>query len=151
MGSAENQVFGNYSFKMEGLKGAEGGLKFFQADMCGGSVALSSVKAYSEAGPAVPLTGGGHQVTWNPISLTRYIDSDNSLYAWFEEVQEKGAEESTVQETKLTCLYNDQPLFMWTMTNAVVTDYKQNSANAQNHDLMTETVTLTYETAKMTR
>ena len=57
---SQPQVYGNYSFKMEQLKGAESGLKFFQADLPGGDVQISNVKAYGESGPAVPLSGGGH-------------------------------------------------------------------------------------------
>jgi type VI protein secretion system component Hcp len=39
---------------------------------------------------------------------------------------------------------------MWKLTNAVPTAYSQNAANAQTHDLMTETVTLSYEEAEQT-
>jgi phage tail-like protein len=149
--AGEDQVFGNYSFKMEGLKGAESALKFFQADMPGSSVQISNVKHFGENGPAVPLSGGGHQVTWNPITLVRYYDGDTSLFEWYKEVMEKGAVTGeTKQDPTITCLSNDQPLFMWKLTGAVPTQYTQNAANAQTHDLMTETITLTYEEADLT-
>lgn len=148
---SQPQVYGNYSFKIEELNGQQG-LKFFQADLPGGDVQISNVKAYSEGGPAMPLSGGGHQATWKPVTLTRYIDESTVLWDWYAAVIEKGAiDGDTKQETKITCLNNDQPLFMWTLTGAVPTSYSHNAANAQNHDLMTETVTITYETAKLSR
>jgi hypothetical protein len=148
---ADTQIYGNYAFKLEGLKGAESGLKFFQGTMPGFSVEITVPKAFGENGPPVPLSGGGHQVTWNPITLTRYVDDNTALYDWSVEVKDKGKNDETVQEPTVTCIYNDQPLFMWKLMKAVPTRFEQNSANAQTHDLMTETVTITYEEAEMTR
>jgi phage tail-like protein len=148
---ADSQVFGNYSFQLKNLKNADSALKFFQATMPSGSVQISTVKHYGEKGPAEFLSGGGHQVQWQPITMTRYYDGDTSLWDWYKEVMEKGAEESTKQEPTITCLNNDQPLFMWTLTGAVPTQYSQNAANAQTHDLMTETVQISYETAALSK
>jgi hypothetical protein len=148
---ADDVVHGNYNFTMTNLKGAESGLKFFQADMPSSSVQISNVKHFSEPGMPVPLSGGGHQTTWNPISLTRYKDADTSLFDWFKEVQEKGAVTGdTKQDPEITCHSNDAVLFMWKLTGAVPTAYSQNAANAQTHDLMTETIQLTYEEAELT-
>jgi hypothetical protein len=147
---ADDVVHGNYSFTMTNLKGAENELKFFQADMPGGSVQISNVKHFSQPGIAVPLSGGGHQTTWNPITMTRYIDSSKTLYTWFKDVQEKGAVAGdTKQDPEIVCHSNDTVLFTWKLTGAVPTSYSQSSANAQTHDLMTESVTLTYEEAAM--
>ncbi len=149
---SQPQVYGNYSFKLDQLKGAQDSLKFFQADLPGGDVQISSVKAYGEKGPAVPLSGGGHQATWKPITLTRYLDESTLLWDWYKAVMEKGAiDGDTKQDPTIICLNNDQPLFTWKLTGAVPTSYSHNAANAQNHDLMTETVTITYETADLTR
>jgi phage tail-like protein len=145
----DDLVHGNYAFTMEDLEGAEE-LKFFQMDMPSATVQISNVKHFgAEKGLPVPLSGGGHQTTWNPITMTRYKDGSTALYDWFKKVQEKGAiDGETKQSPTITCHSNDDVLFMWKLTNAVATGYSQNAANAQTHDLMTETVTLSYEEAE---
>ena len=81
--------------------------------------------------------------------MTRYKDASTALYDWFKKVQEKGAiDGETKQNPTITCHSNDDVLFMWKLTDAVPTGYSQNAANAQTHDLMTETVTLSYEEAE---
>jgi phage tail-like protein len=148
---ADELVHGNYAFTMQDLEGADD-LKFFQMDMPSASVQISTVKHFgADKGTPVPLSGGGHQTTWNPISMTRYKDASTALYDWFKKVTEKGAVDGeTKQSPTITCHSNDEILFMWKLTNAVPTAYSQNAANAQTHDLMTETVTLTYEEAEQT-
>jgi phage tail-like protein len=147
----DSEVFPNYSFKLEGLKGAETGVKFFSTDLPASTVAVTGVKAWNDKGKSAPLAGGGHQVTWNPISMTRYLDGTTALYDWYMEVCEKGAIEGVVQEPTITCLNNDEPLFMWKLHEAVPTGYSQNAANAQSSDLLTETVTITFTHAEMSR
>ena len=140
---------GNYSFKMEGLKGAESSLKFFQADMPGSSVQISTVKHFGENGPPVPLSGGGHQTSWNPITLTRYYDGKTELTTGSRRSWRRARSRARPSRTRRSPAWpNDQPLFMWKLTGAVPTQYTQNAANAQTHDLMTETITLTYEEAE---
>jgi phage tail-like protein len=148
---ADELVHGNYAFTMQDLEGADD-LKFFQMDMPSASVQISTVKHFgADKGTPVPLSGGGHQTTWNPISMTRYKDASTALYDWFKKVTEKGAiDGETKQSPTITCHSNDEILFMWKLTNAVPTAYSQNAANAQTHDLMTETVTLSYEEAEQT-
>jgi phage tail-like protein len=146
---ADELVHGNYAFTMEDLEGADD-LKFFQMDMPSASVQISTVKHFgAEKGMPVPLSGGGHQTSWNPITMTRYKDGSTALYDWFKKTTEKGAVDGdTKQSPTITCHSNDDILFMWKLTNAVPTSYSMNAANAQTHDLMTETVTLSYEFAE---
>lgn len=148
---SDELVHGNYAFTMQDLEGADD-LKFFQMDMPSASVQISTVKHFgADKGTPIPLSGGGHQTTWNPISMTRYKDQSTALYDWFKKVTEKGAiDGETKQSPTITCHSNDDILFMWKLTNAVPTAYSQNAANAQTHDLMTETVTLSYEEAEQT-
>ena len=145
---ADTLVHGNYSFTMEELDGSED-LKFFQMDMPSATVQIGTVKHFGASdGKPVPLSGGGHQTTWNPITMTRYKDASKKLYEWFKKVQEVGAVDGdTKKSPTIICHSNDQPLFSWKLTNALVTGYSMNAANAQTHDLMTETVTITYEEA----
>jgi hypothetical protein len=146
-----DDVFPNYSFKLLGLKNAEGGLKFFKTDLPAGTVTVSGVKAWDANGKPSPLSGGGHQVTWNAISMTRYIDDNAVLQEWFKEVCEKGATADTKQEPTIACMNNDTQLFMWTLHEAVPTGYSQSAADAHSSELLTETVTLTYTHADMSR
>jgi hypothetical protein len=144
------QGFGQYSFKLGNIKEADQGLKFFRATMPNGTVEISTVKAWGSKSIPEPVAGGGHQVSWQPITLTRYKDDNTALYDWFALVVEKGVVPGeTTQEPTMTCLNNDQPLFTWALTGAVATGYSQSDADAQTHGLLTETVTITYETATL--
>ena len=83
--------------------------------------------------------------------MTRYKDASTALYEWFKKVQEKGAVDGdTKKEPDDHRATRDEPAAAssWKLTNAVITGYSMNAANAQTHDLMTETVTLTYEDAE---
>jgi phage tail-like protein len=147
----ENAVYPNYSFKLEGLKGAESGLKFYKTDLPTSTVEVTGVKAWDGQGKPSPLAGGGHQVKWNPINMTRYMDESTALWDWFKEVSEKGATSDTRQEPTITCLNNDQPLFMWKLTEAVATGYSQNGADAHSSALLEESITISFTGAELTR
>ena len=144
----DNLVHGNYAVTISDLEGADD-LKFFQCDMPSGTVQISNVEALRRGQrPPVPLSGGGHQTTWNPITMTRYKDASTALYDWFKKVTEVGAVEGDTKQSPTIVVHsNENILTSWKLTNAVVTGYSQNAANAQTHDLMTETATITYEEA----
>jgi phage tail-like protein len=142
-------VHGNYAFTITDLEGAEE-LKCFAIDLPSGTVQMGTVKHFSgDKGKPAPLSGGGHQSQWNPITIQRYKDQSRAFYEWFKAVQEKGAVEGeTKKSPTITCYSNDTVLFSWKLTNAVITGYSQNAANAQTHDLITETATLSFEEAE---
>ena len=144
----DNLVHGNYAVTISDLEGADD-LKFFQCDMPSGTVQISNVKHFgADNGTPVPLSGGGHQTTWNPITMTRYKDASTALYDWFKKVTEVGAVEGDTKQSPTIVVHsNDNILTSWKLTNAVITGYSQNAANAQTHDLMTETATISYEEA----
>ena len=79
----DDMVYGTSSVKMEGLSGAESELKFFQASMPSANVEIATVKHFGENGMVAPLSGGGYQVGWNPINMTRYYDGNTQLFDWF--------------------------------------------------------------------
>jgi len=136
----DNLVHGNYAVTISDLEGADD-LKFFQCDMPSGTVQISNVKHFgADNGTPVPLSGGGHQTTWNPITMTRYKDASTALYDWFKKVTEVGAVEGDTKQSPTIVVHsNENILTSWKLTNAVITGYSQNAANAQTHDLMTET------------
>jgi phage tail-like protein len=153
MGGDDKTATGIYAWQLNSEKLGADNLMFFQATLPSGSIDVGNVKMWgAQNGQPQPLQGGGHQVTWQPITLTRYIDdkSVDSVYKWFADTIEKGASADTKDTVELTCMNNDQPLFKWTLTNAVPTNYSHSEANAQTQGLMTETLTLTYEKAEMT-
>lgn len=145
-------VYGTSSVKMEGLSGAESELKFFQSSMPSANVEIAEVKHFGENGKVAPLSGGGHQVSWNPINMSRYYDGNTALFDWFKSVVEKGAVTGeTKQDPTITVMKEDgSPLFMWKLTGAVVTAYSEGEVNAQGEQLATETITLSYEEADKT-
>ena len=142
-------VHGNYAFTIKELDGAEE-LKIHAITMPSGSIEIGVVKHFGEKnGAPVPLSGGGHQTTWAPIEITRYKDASTAFYDWFKAVQEKGAVEGDTKKSPIiVCYSGETALFSWKLTNAVITSYSQSAANAQTHDLMTETATITYEEAE---
>jgi phage tail-like protein len=146
------EASGHYIWTLTGLKGGESDLAFFQASLPNGTIDVGNTKVWGQDGKPVPIQGGGHQVTWSPINLTRYIDKSTAMWDWFASVIEKGAVQDTKDNPILTCHGADgSPLFKWNITGAVATGYSQSEANAQSQGLMTETITLTYEEAKLER
>ena len=150
---AEKTASGHYIWQLSGLKGGEGDLTFFQSTLPSGTVDIGNTKVWGSDGKPVPIQGGGHQVTWQPITLTRYIDESTSAWDWFASVIEKGATTDTKDNPMLTCYGGDgsSALFKWNITGAVCSGYSMSEANAQSQGLMTETITLTYEEAKLER
>ena len=148
----DNIVYGTSSVKLEGLQGSESELKFFSATMPSGTIEIAEVKHFGENGKVAPLSGGGHQVNWGPITLSRYYDGTTQLFDWFKQVIEKGAVEGdTKQDPTMTLLKEDgSPLYMWKLTGAVITGYSEGEVNAQGESLATETITLTFEEADKT-
>jgi phage tail-like protein len=149
---ADDIVYGTSSVMLEGLSGAESELKFFQAQMPSATVEIAEVKHFGENGKVAPLSGGGHQVQFPPITMSRYYDGTTALWDWFKQVMEKGAVTGeTKQDPTITLLKEDgSPLYMWKLTGAVVTAYSEGEVNAQGESLATETITLSFEEADKT-
>jgi phage tail-like protein len=152
MGGDDKTATGIYAWQLDGDKLGATNLMFFQCTLPSGSVDVGNVKMWgAQNGAPEPIQGGGHQVTWQPVTLTRYIDSNSvsTVYQWFADVIQKGATSDTKSDVTLTCMNNDSALFKWVLTAAVPTSYSHSEANAQTQGLMTETITLTYEKAEM--
>ena len=103
----DNLVHGNYAVTISDLEGADD-LKFFQCDMPSGTVQISNVKHFgADNGTPVPLSGGGHQTTWNPITMTRYKDASTALYDWFKKVTEVGAVEGDTKQSPTIVVHSN--------------------------------------------
>jgi phage tail-like protein len=142
-------VHGNYSIELKGLKDAESGLKFFQTTFPRMSIQTETPKAWGQGGKVQPTVGGGHQVTWSPVTLTRYVDDSTALYDWAKAMADTGSNGDGVKQAPtITLMDNDQPLWAWSLTDAVPSEYGTSDANAQAQGLMTETITITYASAE---
>jgi phage tail-like protein len=150
MGNGDGmEVFGNYSVELTGLKDAEQGLKFFQASFPKISIQAETPKAWGQKGKVEPTVGGGHQVTYSPVTLTRYITDETALYDWSQAMADTGSNGDGVKQSPvMTLMANDKPVWAWTLTDAVPTEYSTSDANAQTHGLMTETIVLTFARAE---
>jgi phage tail-like protein len=125
-------------------------LKCYACTPPSGTIDIGSVKAFSQSGPVEPLSGGGHQVTFSTVSVSRYYDGTTDLWDWFQGVVEKGAVEGeTKHNPTITVLKEDgSPLYMWEITGAVATGYSEGAIDAGSEALATETVEFRIETAK---
>jgi phage tail-like protein len=147
---SEHTVSGVHHFKIS-LGGAENALLFSQVTTPQGTLDIPDFKTFPANGTApVNSVGGGTQVTWSPISLTRGVDSDKQLYEWFKEVREKGVTSETKKEIKLTALDSaGEELHTWNLTGAVITQYGHSGANAQTMEVLVNTVQIKYEDATL--
>ena len=142
-------VVGVHHFKLD-LGGAEGALLFSQATTPQGTLEAPDFKTFDAKGNPVNSVGGGTQVSWAPISLTRGVDSDTQLYDWFKEIKEKGATADTKKEIKLTALDAEgNPLHTWNLIGAILTQYGHSGANAQTMEVLVSTVQIKYEDATL--
>jgi len=147
--SDQKVVSGVHHFKLD-LGGAEGALLFSQSSTPQGTLDAPDFKTFDANGNPVNSVGGGSQVSWTPITLTRGVDSDNQLYDWFKEVKEKGATPDTKKELKLTALDSTgQPLHTWNLVGAIITQYGHSGANAQTMEVLVATVQIKYEDATL--
>jgi phage tail-like protein len=148
MGS-DAQVSGVHHFKLD-LGGLESGMLFSAATMPSGSLDVPDFKTVDNNGNPVNSCGGGTQVTWAPIQLTRGVDSDHQLWDWFKDVREKGACEDTKKEVKIIAMDSKgETLHTWNLTGAVITNYGMAGADAQTAAILTEMVTIKYEDATL--
>jgi phage tail-like protein len=148
MGS-DSQVSGVHHFKLD-LGGLESGMLFSAATMPSGTLDVPDFKTVDNNGNPVNSCGGGTQVTWAPITLTRGVDSDHQLWDWFKDVREKGACEDTKKEIKIIAMDSKgETLHTWNLTGAVITNYGMAGADAQTAAILTEMVSIKYEDASL--
>jgi phage tail-like protein len=142
-------VNGVHHFKL-GLGGAEGDLLFSQATTPQGTLEVPEFKTFGQDGTPVNSVGGGTQVTWSPISLTRGVDKNHSLWDWFKEVKEKGVTPDTKKDITLQALDSgNEILHTWNIKGAVITQYGHSGANAQTMEILVSTVQIKYEDADL--
>ena len=144
-----NQVSGVQHFKLD-LGGLESSMLFSAATMPSGTLDVPDFKTIDDNGNPVNSCGGGTQVTWAPITLTRGVDSDHALYDWFKDVREKGVCDDTKKELKIICMDSQgETLHTWNIVGAVITNYGMAGCDAQTAAILTEQITIKYEDATL--
>jgi len=145
----DNVVHGGYHVQLDFQD--EFKLLFYSVTPPSGSLDTREFKTWDANGLPINSIGGGRQVTWSPITLSKGIDVDNKMYEWFKNVLEKGAIKDTKKDVKITVFAEDgkTKLHIWNITGAVITDYGHSAANAQTNEVLVQNVTLKYETCAL--
>ena len=142
-------VTGVHHFKLD-LGGMESGMLFSAATMPSGTLDVPDFKTIDDNGNPVNSCGGGTQVSWSPVNLTRGVDTDHQLYDWFKDVREKGVCDDTKKEIKIICIDSEgNTLHTWNIVGAVITTYGMAGCDAQTAAILTEQVTIKYEDATL--
>jgi phage tail-like protein len=145
---ADGTVNGVHHFKLD-LGGAEAALLFSQVTAPQITLEAPSFKTFDGQGRPVNSVGGGTQVNYAPITLTRGVDTDTQLWDWMKDILQEGADKHK-KDIKLTALDSEgSDLHTWNITGAVITQYGHSGANAQTMEILVSTVQLTYETAAL--
>jgi phage tail-like protein len=145
----ENVVHGGYHVVLDFQE--EFSLLFYSVTPPSGSLDTREFKTWDAQGLPINSIGGGRQVTWSPVTLSKGVDTDNKLYEWFKTVLEKGATAETKKDVKITVMAEDgtTTLHIWNLTGAVITDYGHSASNAQTNEVLVQNITLKYENATL--
>jgi|SRR3954452_520973 len=130
------------------LGGPENDALFMSCTLPGGSIHPSDAYTYDQQGG----NDGVHtpaKITWSPISLTRGIDSKKSCYDWFVAMAEKGPSTETQKTCKIELLDAEKNTIMaWSLEQAWISDYQATASEAGGQGVATESMTITYTSAK---
>jgi phage tail-like protein len=148
--SDQPTVSGAHHFSID-LGGAEGDMLFISASAIGGTLDLPSLKTIDgQHSPVNSIGGGKAKVNWTDLTLSRGIDDKHSLYDWFQDIRDNGVTADTKKDIKIIGYdASDSPLFTWNITGAVITTFTGAAVDAQTSAILTETVSLTFEDAKL--
>jgi phage tail-like protein len=150
-GAGDKQVHANYHVTMK-IEGVDGALLFYSFTPPSMSLDGPDFKTWTnQNGEVANSVGGGRQKTWSDIQLARGVDPDDSLLKWFEDVATKGAQEAK-KDVVITVLDNaNQPIRVWNLIGAVITQYNHSAVNAQTNEILVETITLKCQDCKLTK
>jgi len=136
-------------FKLD-LGGPEGALLFASANMGGATLNTANFQTVDANGNPVNSVGGGTQVQWGELSVTRGVDTDHQLYDAFKDVKENGATADNAKEIKLIGLDSKgNTLFTWNFTGAHITSYQMGAAEAGSNAILTEAASFKFEDATL--
>jgi phage tail-like protein len=141
-------VHGGYHITLDGVPGAPG-LLFYSATTPSGTLDAPKFKTWDANGGTVNSAGGGRQVTWGPVTLSRGVDDNKDLYKWFKDTIEKGVD---TQKKDLKLIVMDsagKTLHTWSLVGAHITQYSDSGHNAQTNEILVNTIQIEYESADL--
>jgi phage tail-like protein len=145
----DGQITGGGHFKLD-LGGSESALLFTAASLPSGSLQVPAFKTADANGNPVNSLGGGTQVQWGDVVLTRCVDTDHSLYEWFKSVQEKGVTDDTKKDIKIITMDPaGETLSTWNIVGAVISSYSMSGVDAQTQAILTEQVSISFQDATL--
>jgi phage tail-like protein len=147
---ADEQVHGGYHVVVD-IPDVADDLLFYECTPPSASLDLREFKTWDANGLPTNTLGGGRQVTWSPVTLSRGIDQTNALWEWFKEIREKGATEDTKKDVMITVMGEDgeTEIHTWNLMRAVITSYNHTAHSAQGNDVLVQRVELKYEDATL--
>src|SRR6266516_4115108 len=147
---SDQVVSGAHHFSLD-LGGAESDMMFISASSVSGTLDLPSLKTIDgQHSPVNSIGGGKAKVNWSDLTLQRGVDDKHSLYEWFQSIRDNGVTADTKKDIKIVAYdAQDQPLFTWNLTGAVITTYSTAGVDAQTSAILTETVSVTFEDATL--
>jgi len=147
---SDKQAYGQYHWQLD-IPDISDSLLFFSATPPSASLDAPEFKTWDANGNPVNSVGGGRQVTWSPVTISRGADTDMKLWEWFKQGKEQGWTADTKKDINLKCLdHQGNPMFTWALKGAVITQYSHSGANAQTNEILVNTVQINYEDADLT-
>jgi phage tail-like protein len=128
------------------LDGAEEAMLFHTASGFQGT--LNTAKFASQDGQGNPINsvGGGTQVQWSDLQVSRGVDTDHKLYEAFKDVKENGATPDNAKEIQLIALdAKGETLFTCNFTGAHITSYSMSGMDSNSNAILTEGASFTFE------
>lgn len=142
-------VHGGYHVQLGGVPGAESGLLFFSATTPSGTLDAPKFKTWDGNGATTNSAGGGRQVSWGAITLSRGVDDNKDLYTWFKDTVEKGVDTQKKDLTMTVLDAEGGTLHTWNLVGAHITQYSDSGHNAQTNEILVNTVQIEYEDATL--
>jgi phage tail-like protein len=136
-------------FKLD-LGGPEGAMLFSGATIGAAQLNTGKFATVDDKGNPVNSVGGGTQVQWGDLNVTRGVDSDHQLYEAFKDVKENGATADNAKEIKLIGLdAKGETLFTWNFTGAHISSFQMGAFEAGSNAILTESASFTFEDATL--
>jgi phage tail-like protein len=147
---SDKQVYGQYHWQLE-IPDISDALLFFSATPPSASLDAPDFKTWDANGNPVNSIGGGRQVTWSPVTISRGADTDMKLWEWFKQGKDQSSTAETKKDINLHCLDGQgNPMFTWALKGAMITQFSFNGASAQSNEILVNTIEIKYEDADLT-
>ena len=150
-GAGDKQVDANYHVTMK-IDGVDGALLFY-------SFTPPSMSWRADLQDLDRPERRGRHTRWAAAARRRGPTSSSPgawtpttpCSLWFEDVATKGAQEAK-KDVVITVLDNaNQPIRVWNLIGAVITQYNHSAVNAQTNEILVETITLKCQDCKVTK